>query len=237
MGRVSSGWEDPGPGGRRPARRRGAEPASGHDGSPARDPLEYERGIWGRGVAWLAGVDEAGRGPLAGPVVAAAVVLPRGSHVEGAADSKTLPAAAREDFYHRILAASLAVGVGAASVHEIDRMNILKATSRAMDRAVRGLRRAPEHIVVDGLPVRGVSWEHEAVVGGDEIVHSVACASIVAKVLRDRLMCLLARRYPEYGWETNMGYATRQHIRALDEFGLSPHHRVTFREQLDLGLG
>ncbi|MSR22567.1 MAG: ribonuclease HII [Gemmatimonadetes bacterium] len=197
--------------------------------------------MWGRGVTWLAGVDEVGRGPLAGPVVAAAVVLPPGCQVEGAADSKTLPAATREQLYHTILAASVAVGVGAASVHEIDRLNILRATSRAMDRAVTALRRTPEnivveHIVVDGLPIRGVDWVHEAVVGGDSLVHSIACASIVAKVLRDRLMCLLARRYPAYGWDKNMGYGTPEHLRALDEFGLSPHHRVTFREQLDLGL-
>jgi ribonuclease HII len=201
------------------------------------DLLAYELTFWNRGISRLAGVDEAGRGPLAGPVVAAAVVLPAGCRVEGAGDSKTLSPSVRERLYHEILDSSLAVGVGAASVHEIDRINILRATSRAMDRAVRALRQAPEHVVVDGLPVRGVDWPHEAVVGGDGQVHSVACASIVAKVLRDRLMCLLARRYPAYGWERNMGYGTPEHLEALRSHGRSPHHRTTFGDlQLDLEL-
>ena len=185
---------------------------------------------------WVAGVDEAGRGPLAGPVVAAAVILPEGCWVEGATDSKALGAARRESLYEEIRARALAIGVGAASVREIDALNILCATSVAMGRALRALGKDPAHIVVDGLPVRGVEWEHEAVVGGDGIVHSISCASIVAKVSRDRLMCLLARRYPAYGWERNMGYGTPGHLRAIWEVGRSPHHRKTFATQLTLGL-
>jgi ribonuclease HII len=189
--------------------------------------LEYERGYWSRGRI-LAGVDEAGRGPLAGPVVAAAVVLGEGVCVEGADDSKKLSADAREELFGEILARAHSVGVGAASVREIDRLNILRATTRAMQRALRRLSRRPDHVVVDGLPVRHLGWDHEAIVDGDALVHSVGCASIVAKVVRDRLMRRLARRYPGYGWETNVGYGTAGHRSAIETLGLTPHHRLTF---------
>ena len=169
------------------------------------DLLEYERRFWGRGL-FMAGVDEAGRGPLAGPVVAAAVILPAGVSVDGADDSKQLSAQTREELYGAITSAALAFGVGAASVHEIDRRNILRATTVAMQRALDALDAQPDHIVVDGLPVKHLGREHDAVVGGDGIVHSIGCASILAKVVRDRLMQRLALRYPGYGWERNMGY-------------------------------
>ncbi len=205
------------------------------DGStPIADPLGYERAFWGRGLS-VAGVDEVGRGPLAGPVVAAAVVLPAGVVVEGAHDSKTLSASAREELYVRILAAAAGVGVGAASVREIDRINILRATTRAMRRALRHLPSPPGHVVVDGNPVKGLGWEHEAVVDGDALVHSVSCASIVAKVLRDRLMRRLALRYPGYGWDRNVGYGTSEHRTAIGALGLTPHHRRTFAG-VQLGL-
>lgn len=199
--------------------------------------LAYERRCWERGLARVAGVDEAGRGPLAGPVVAAAVVLPQGVFVEGADDSKVVPAAERKRLDGEIRARAAAVSIGAASVREIDRVNILRATARAMTRALAGLPVVPDRVVVDGLPVPGVDWEHEAVVGGDAAVHSVACASIVAKVCRDRLMTLLAARYPDYGWERNKGYATRRHRQALRRAGITPHHRASFGLlQLELPL-
>ena len=202
-----------------------------------RDPLEYERHLWGRGIARVAGVDEVGRGPLAGPVVAAAVVLAEGVRSEGAADSKTLTPAGRCDLAREIRQRAAAVAIGAASAREIDRINILRATARAMNRALRRLPVAPDHVVVDGLPVRDLEWEHHSVVGGDGLVHSIACASIVAKVCRDRLMARLAGRYPGYGWERNMGYATRQHRDAVRERGLTPHHRTSFGLlQLELPL-
>ena len=193
-----------------------------------REPLEYERGCRKRGLARIAGVDEVGRGPLAGPVVAAAVILPEGVEIEGAADSKALTAKSRTGLAREIHARAAAVAIGAASAREIDRINILRATARAMNRALGRLAVAPDHVVVDGLPVRDLEWEHEAVVGGDGIVHSIACASIVAKVCRDRLMTRLAARYPEYGWERNMGYATREHREAVRRCGLTPHHRTSF---------
>lgn len=192
------------------------------------DPLEYEREVWGRGVSWIAGVDEVGRGPLAGPVVVAAVVLPEGVHIEGAIDSKQLQAREREELSKVIMRRARAVGLGAASVREIDRINILAATTRAMARALHHLEVQPGHVVIDGLPVKGLGWDHEAVVAGDSIVHSIACASIVAKVCRDRLMHRLADRYPEYGWGTNVGYGTEAHRAAIREHGTCPHHRLTF---------
>ncbi|HSG08732.1 MAG TPA: ribonuclease HII [Longimicrobiales bacterium] len=198
--------------------------------------LAYERGFWGRGLL-VAGVDEVGRGPLAGPVVAAAVVLPVEAFVEGADDSKQLTPATREELFHAILGTAAAVGVGAASVREIDRINILRATTRAMQRALQRLTTPFEHVVVDGTPVKGLGWEHEAVVSGDALIHSVSCASIVAKVVRDRLMRRLSARYPGYGWETNVGYGTATHRAAIEALGATPHHRRTFLGlQYDLGI-
>jgi len=200
------------------------------------DLLEYERRFWGRGRS-VAGVDEAGRGPLAGPVVAAAVILPEGVLVEGADDSKQLTPAVREELFHRIMAAAHCVGVGAASVREIDRRNILRATTVAMQRALEHLASSPDHIVVDGLHVKYLGREHEAVVDGDALIHSIGCASIVAKVVRDRLMHRLATRYPGYGWDRNAGYGTAEHRAAIDELGVTPHHRLTFTGlQYDLEL-
>lgn len=191
------------------------------------DVLEYERRFWGRGRS-VAGVDEVGRGPLAGPVVAAAVVLCEGVCVEGADDSKVLDAETRLELFERIRSCAACIGIGAASVREIDRRNILRATTVAMERALSRLRVRPDHVVVDGLPVKHLGWEHEAVVDGDAIVHSIACASIVAKVVRDRLMHRLAVRYPGYCWDKNVGYGTPEHLAAIDELGITPHHRLTF---------
>ncbi len=201
------------------------------------NPLLYEERFWSRGLFRVAGIDEVGRGPLAGPVVAAAVILPPGTAISGARDSKTLSPARREQLATEILDRAEAVGFGAASVREIDRLNILVSTRLAMNRALTQLPFPPDHIVVDGLPVSGLGWEHEAVVGGDGRVHSIACASIVAKVVRDRLMMRLSHRYPGYGWETNKGYGTAEHRSALDRLGPTPHHRLSFggvQGELDL---
>jgi ribonuclease HII len=174
---------------------------------------------------------------LAGPVVAAAVVLRQGFHVEGADDSKRLSGGVREELFLDIMHTAVSVGVGAASVREIDRRNILRATTVAMQRALDHLSAAPDHIAVDGLPVKYLGREHEAIVGGDGLIHSIGCASIVAKVVRDRLMRRLALRYPGYGWDRNAGYGTEEHRTAIDELGLTPHHRLTFTGlQYDLEL-
>ena len=200
------------------------------------DLLEYERGFWGRGRS-VAGVDEAGRGPLAGPVVAAAVILPEGVSVEGADDSKQLSSNTREELYAHIIGAAQCVGVGAASVREIDRRNILRATTVAMQRALGRLSVTPDHIVIDGLHVKYLGRDHEAIVDGDALIHSIGCASIVAKVIRDRLMRRLSLRYPGYAWDKNVGYGTAEHRAAIHELGVTPHHRLTFTGlQYDLEL-
>lgn len=205
------------------------------ENAPPDDLLSTERVLWARGLSFIAGVDEVGRGPLAGPVVAAAVIMPPGLQIEGVTDSKRLTARRRAELAEQIRRVAVVVGAGAASSREIDRLNIRRATALAMRRAVSSLRMVPQHLLVDGLPVPELGSDaHTAIVNGDCRVHAIACASIVAKVLRDRLMERLARRYPHYGWERNKGYGTPDHLRALDRFGPTPHHRQSFRPTLDL---
>jgi len=202
----------------------------------APDRLRHEREAWGRGLRRVVGVDEAGRGPLAGPVVAAAVALRPGSPVAGAADSKTLPAGRRRELSREIRSGCLAWALGAASTREVERLNPRGAAALAMRRALRGLPFSPERLLVDGrgMPELG---QQEAIVGGDDRSASIACASILAKVVRDRLMHRLHPRYPAYGWDTNHGYGTAQHLEALERHGPTPHHRRTFRPVAQAGLG
>lgn len=186
----------------------------------------------------VAGVDEAGRGPLAGPVVAAAVILDAVRVPDGLADSKLLEPARREALFATLDEAAL-VGVGMASVGEIDRLNILRATMLAMGRAVRALPRSPELALVDGNRRPRLGCPVECIVDGDALCASIAAASIVAKVTRDRLMTELAARHPRYGWERNFGYGTPEHLTRLREHGPCRHHRKSFapvRELLQLGL-
>jgi len=185
----------------------------------------------------VAGVDEAGRGPLAGPVLAAAVILPPGGFIPGVDDSKRLSPAVRERLAEEIRRRAVACAIGAASAREVDRLNILRATHLAMWRAVCRLPIRPDHVIVDGLPVPLLGEAQTAVVEGDRRVHSVACASILAKVTRDRLMRRLAARYPAYGWDRNAGYGTAEHRDALARLGPTPHHRRSFAPvQLTLEL-
>ena len=184
----------------------------------------------------LAGVDEAGRGPLAGDVVAAAVILDPERPIDGLADSKVLTAERREDLYELIVAQALAWSVGRASVAEIDTMNILNASMLAMERAVEALAEAPEFILVDGNRCPG--WRHRSasVVGGDGTVAAISAASIVAKVTRDREMCELDGRFPGYGFASHKGYGTPAHLEALRRLGACDIHRRSYapvRELLD----
>jgi ribonuclease HII len=191
-----------------------------------------ERTLRGEGARLIAGVDEVGRGPLAGPVVACAVVMPPDLRaIAGVADSKLLAREERERLSRLIRARALAVAVGAASVAEIGKLNVYHATALAMRRALARLSllgTTPDIVLVDGKPIRTLGVPHRAVVDGDAKCYSVACASIIAKVTRDRLMRMLAQRYPAYGWSENAGYGTPGHIAALRERGLSVHHRVQF---------
>jgi len=185
----------------------------------------------------IAGMDEVGRGPLAGPVVACAVVMPPERRaMPGINDSKQLTAKKREMLVGKILANAVAVGIGAASVREIDRLNILQASVLAMRRALRRLPVVPNHIVVDGRSVRTYDFVHTAVIHGDARCYSIACASIVAKITRDRVMRALASRYPVYHWEDNVGYSTAWHLRGIAEHGITPHHRRSFLPVRQLSL-
>lgn len=186
----------------------------------------------------IAGVDEVGRGPLAGPVVACAIIMPPdGRRIAGVDDSKRLTAADREALVGEIRSRAIALGLGAASAREVDRLNIYQATTTAMRRALARLGVTPHHVIVDGKPIRTLGVVHTAVVGGDGKCYAVACASIVAKVTRDRLMQRLASRYPGYLWEQNAGYGTPAHMQALDALGATPHHRRSFCvKQLSLTL-
>lgn len=191
--------------------------------------LERESRLWDSGQARVVGIDEAGVGSLCGPVVAAAIHIPiRCRMIEGVRDSKTLSPAQRERLCSEIWRQAVAVGVGAASVAEIERLNIWNATHLAMRRAL--LRIGPyDHALVDGRPIRnGQLGPHTALVDGDALSYAIACASIVAKVTRDRLMKKLAARYPEYGWAHNSGYGTREHLDALKRYGVTPLHRRTY---------
>ncbi len=190
-------------------------------------PTDYEREAWGRGLCHVVGVDEAGCGPLAGPVVAAAVALEPGQQLEGVYDSKALTRKQREDLAREIRDRVLAFSVAAASTREIDRFNIRRATSLAMRRAVARLPFEPELLLVDGRSMPELR-EHTAIVKGDRLSLSIACASILSKTVRDRLMERLASRYPAYGWEENKGYGTGQHLAAIREHGPTPHHRHTW---------
>ncbi|HEX6694246.1 MAG TPA: ribonuclease HII [Longimicrobiales bacterium] len=198
--------------------------------------MELEQSMWDRGIELVAGVDEAGRGPLAGPVLAAAVVFAPGVGIRGVDDSKKLTAEKREALFTEIRSKALAIGIGAASTKEVDRLNILRASHLAMRRALMRLPFEPQHIIVDGLPVHELGDRHTAVVDGDAKVHCIACASIVAKVVRDRAMHLLASRYPGYGWDHNVGYGTLEHRDAIGSLGLTPHHRRSFEPNTQLTL-
>ncbi len=175
----------------------------------------------------VAGVDEAGRGPWAGPVIAAAVVLSPDRIPEGLDDSKKLTARARERLFDQITAVAQ-VGVGLASVEEIDQINILQATLRAMARAVEALPAPPTAAIVDGNQAPTLACPVRTVVKGDGKSLSIAAASIIAKVTRDRLMAALALDFPGFGWERNAGYGTAQHQQALENLGVTPHHRRSF---------
>ncbi|MGH7654709.1 MAG: ribonuclease HII [Gemmatimonadaceae bacterium] len=181
------------------------------------------------GATLIAGVDEVGRGPRAGPVVACAIVMPPGERaISGVDDSKALSAADRERLALLIRGRAVALALGAASVQEIAALNIYHASVVAMRRALARLRVVPDAVLIDGRPIGTLGIAHRAVVGGDRRCYCVACASIVAKVTRDRLMTSLAGRYPAYGWAKNAGYGTPMHLAALRTAGLTAHHRRLF---------
>lgn len=220
-----------------------------------RPTLARERAVWAE-EQLLVGVDEAGRGPLAGPVVAAAVVFPRGcAAIRGLRDSKILPASIRARLAERVRRRALAFGVAAASSREIDRYNIRVASAIAMRRAIASLIRRSSlsryplgqgrayhdeglcyRIIIDGLPLPEIGYAHEALIDGDARCHSISAAAILAKTVRDALMHRLAVRHPGYGWHTNVGYGTEEHQEGLRVQGPTRHHRLTFAPLAQLTL-
>ncbi len=196
------------------------------------DLYAFEEELRRSGVDSFCGVDEAGRGPLAGPVYAAAVILPEGLRLEGLNDSKKLTPARRESLFERIIEQAVSYGIALVSAKEIDEINILNATYRAMTLAIEQLSPAPGLCLIDGNRATGIAYPCRCVVGGDGLCASIAAASILAKVSRDRYMEDYAKRYPEYGFDRHKGYGTKMHYDMLRRYGPSPEHRITFLKKM-----
>jgi len=201
--------------------------------------IRFERQLYRDGFRWVAGADEAGRGPLAGPVVAAAAVFHPYDQIDGVDDSKKLTEKRRESVFNLIMERALDVGVGIARQDEIDAINILRATKLAMRRAVGNLRKEPDCLLIDALLLPEIDVFQKAIVGGDARCRCIAGASIVAKVIRDRIMRAFDVRYPGYGFSRNKGYPTREHLAAIKKLGIVPIHRRSYapvREVIESGL-
>ena len=196
------------------------------------DLWELENEIYDSGITCLCGVDEAGRGPLAGPVCAAACILPRGLQIEGLNDSKKLTEKRRAALYDVIAEKAVSYGIAFATVEEIEERNILGATYLAMNRAIAQLTVTPELALIDGNRNAGIGYPSRTVIHGDALCVDIAAASILAKVTRDRLMLELAKDYPQYGFEKHKGYGTKAHYAAIREYGPSPVHRPSFLKKL-----
>ncbi|MEY3394629.1 MAG: hypothetical protein RL346_865 [Verrucomicrobiota bacterium] len=199
--------------------------------------FSFEDGWVARGFSRVAGVDEAGRGPLAGPVAAAAVILPHGFSCPHLDDSKKLTKKKRDELYEEITGNSAVIwAVATVEAEEIDRINILRATHLAMGMALEALTVVPDVALIDGLPVKGLSIPHEALVKGDGKSLSIAAASVIAKVTRDRIMEKIAAEFPLYGFERHQGYGTREHLEAIQQYGPCRYHRRSFQPISQLSL-
>lgn len=196
------------------------------------DLWQLEKEIYAEGFSLLCGVDEAGRGPLAGPVYAAAVILPRGFVIDGLNDSKKLTEKKREALFDPICEAAISFGIARAEVEEIEELNILNATFLAMNRAIAQLDPKPSLALIDGNRNTGITFPSRTVIKGDGRCADIAAASVLAKVSRDRYMLQMAEKYPAYHFETHKGYGTAAHYAALREFGPSPIHRMSFLKKM-----
>ena len=194
--------------------------------------LEFEQQAAAKGYSAICGVDEAGRGPLAGPVCAAAVILPENTVIDGVKDSKKLSEKKREALFDVICETARSYSIAYASVEEIEELNILNATMLAMKRAVEGLDEKADYAMIDGNRTPDLEIESEFIIKGDAKSMSVACASILAKVSRDRLLYEYAKDYPQYGFEKHKGYGTKAHTEALKEYGPCPYHRMSFLKKI-----
>lgn len=193
------------------------------------DMLINENELRQKGYNYICGIDEAGRGPLCGPVVASAVILDKDIIIEGVNDSKKLTEKKREELYEKIMSNALSVGIGMADINEIEELNILGATKLAMTRAVEDLKIKPDYVLIDGNQnVKTIEIEQQTLVSGDSKSLSIACASIIAKVTRDRLLRDMDEKYPEYGFAKHKGYGTKAHIEAIKKYGITDIHRPSF---------
>ncbi len=192
------------------------------------DTLKFEKAAHGSGFTYVAGIDEAGRGPLAGPVMAAAVILPAGFSIIGVDDSKKLTPCKREKLFDIIMEQAMSVGVGMVNPEDIDRINILQATRRAMLAAVQQLSPQPDYLLIDGISTIDSTIPQKTIIKGDSLSLSIAAASIIAKVTRDRLMSEMDATYPGYGFAGHKGYGSAAHMEAIRRLGPSPIHRLTF---------
>lgn len=193
------------------------------------DMLYFEKMAGRQGYRVIAGIDEAGRGPLAGPVVAAAVILPEGCQIEGINDSKKLAESRRNFLFDVIMERAVSVGVGTSDSRTVDRINILQATLRAMESAVSELARIPDCLLIDGISKTSLNIYQKTIKKGDSLSSSIAAASIIAKVTRDRMMEIFDREYPGYGFASHKGYGAQSHLEAIRRMGPTPIHRMTFK--------
>ncbi|MBE9029370.1 ribonuclease HII [filamentous cyanobacterium LEGE 11480] len=197
---------------------------------PDQPGLTYEQSLWQQGKTWIAGVDEVGLGCLAGPIVAAAIIIPQNCHpIPGVRDSKQMSAKQRESAFETVLQQAVRFGFGLATIAEIDQINILQASYLAMNRALARVQPV-DNALIDGRAIKPgkITGEYTTIVKGDAHSYAIACASVIAKVRRDRLMRRLAQKYPGYGWEKNAGYGTKQHREALLRLGITPWHRQSY---------
>lgn len=193
------------------------------------DLYKYEKELWDKGINYIAGVDEVGRGPLIGPVVTACVILPKDFYLEGLTDSKKLTEKKRDIYYDYIMGQALAVSVGMMDEKVIDEVNIYEATKLAMYQAIETCQIEPEHVLIDAMKLENLKMPSTSIIKGDAKSVSIAAASVIAKVTRDRMMIELDKKYPEYGFKSHKGYPTKKHVEAILKYGLIDGYRKTFK--------
>lgn len=199
-----------------------------------RDLLKYEKELYKKGITLIGGVDEVGRGPLVGPVVAACVILPVNYKLSGLDDSKKLSEKKREKFYDIIMKDAIAVGIGIVDAKKIDEINILEASRLAMKLAIENLSVKPEFVLSDAMKLDNIDIPYEAIIHGDSLSLSIAAGSVIAKVTRDRMMYELDEKYPEYGFAQHKGYPTKKHLENLQKYGILSNYRFTYKPVSDL---
>ena len=192
------------------------------------DLLAYEKELYKKGITYIAGIDEVGRGPLYGPVVTAAVILPKNYHLDGLTDSKKLTPKKRDMYYDIIMNDALSVSVGMKSAKRIDEINIYEATKEAMYEAIANLSIKPEHVLIDAMKLEKLDIPSTSIIKGDAKSESIAAASVIAKVTRDRMLDEVGKEHPEYGFEKHKGYPTKAHIEAVKKYGVLDNYRLTF---------